>query len=155
MNRLLRLDCVEVSCTCEELFLRELFSVASSLTPISCGGRFIEICSAAMVEVSCSIGDFLRELFSAASSLTPSWGGRLVDLFSPACCDCRGGGLCDLFCPVSSVGTPCCGGALADHFCPVCSGGLSPNGCAACKTSAGVLRNLSSASLSSCASFSL
>ena len=155
MNRLLRLGCVEVSCTCEELFLRELFSVASSLTPISCGGRFIEICSAAMVEVSGSIGDFLRELFSAASSLTSSWGGRFVDLFSPACCDCRGGGLGDLFCPVASVGTQCCGGPLADRFCPVCSGGSSPNGCAACKTSAGVLRNLCSASLSSCASFSL
>ena len=73
MNRLLQLDCLEVSCTCDELFcascktsagglrnpfsasfsscasfslsfggpLRELFSVASSLSPSSCGGRFV------------------------------------------------------------------------------------------------------------------
>ena len=163
INRLLRLDCWEVSCsagdflpssgsgfdactsslpTCNELFCAACKTSAGGLRNLFC----------ASFSLSLSSSGPLRELFSVASSLTPSsCGGCFVDLFSLACLEVScsvGDFLHNLSCASFSL-TLSSGGALHELFSaassltPSCGGRLvdlfSPACCLCCSGGLGYL----------------
>ena len=115
MNHLLRLDFLEVSCSCDELFYAACKTSAGGLR------NLFSASFTSSASFSLSSSSTLSELFSVASSLTPSpCGSRFVELCSHAWVEVSCSSedfLCELFSAASSL-TPSWGSCLVDLFLP-------------------------------------